>query len=411
MIVAILSAIVIIAYIISAVYLLIAHPTDTYVISQGTITQEDENVGYIIRDEKVEKNENYKNGIYAIATEGQRVAINEPIFRYYSDTEKQITTQINEINYKIQDILEKDKKVTSADIKAIENQIEAKIEKINTLNNYQEIIEYKKNIDTLISKKISFIGDVTENKEIKSLIKERNTLENKFKNNTEYQRAPKSGIVSYRIDGLEETLSPEKFNQLNEQYLENLELKTGQIISASNDGGKVIDNFKCYIAMTLNSKEAMEAKVNDKVKLRISNEDEEDAKIIQINEESGKRTIIFQVDRMTEDLINHRKISIDVIWWDVTGLKVPNQALTEENGLYYVTRNKAGVQAKILVKVKKQTDKYSIIESYKNEELQELGLSAQEIKNYKIVERPEQTEGEYKEGTIILKILNLYYIH
>ena len=383
MIVAILSAIVIIAYIISAVYLLIAHPTDTYIISQGTITQEDENVGYIIRDEKVEKIENYKNGIYAIATEGQRVAINEPIFRYYSDTEKQITTQINEINYKIQDILEKDKKVTSADIKAIENQIEAKIEKINTLNNYQEIIEYKKNIDTLISKKISFIGDATENKEIKSLIKERNTLENKFKNNTEYQRAPKSGIVSYRIDGLEETLSPEKFNQLNEQYLENLELKTGQIISASNDGGKVIDNFKCYIAMTLNSKEAMEAKVNDKVKLRISNEDEEDAKIIQINEESGKRTIIFQVDRMTEDLINHRKISIDVIWWDVTGLKVPNQALTEENGLYYVTRNKAGVQAKILVKVKKQTDKYSIIESYKNEELQELGLSAQEIKNYK----------------------------
>ena len=383
MIVAILSAIVIIAYVISAVYLLIVHPTDTYIISQGTITQEDENVGYIIRDEKVEKNENYKNGIYAIATEGQRVAINEPIFRYYSDTEKQITTQINEINYKIQDILEKDKKVTSADIKAIENQIEAKIEKINTLNNYQEIIEYKKNIDTLISKKISFIGDVTENKEIKSLIKERNTLENKFKNNTEYQRAPKSGIVSYRIDGLEETLSLEKFNQLNEQYLENLELKTGQIISASNDGGKVIDNFKCYIAMTLNSKEAMEAKVNDKVKLRISNEDEEDAKIIQINEESGKRTIIFQVDRMTEDLINHRKISIDVIWWDVTGLKVPNQALTEENGLYYVTRNKAGVQAKILVKVKKQTDKYSIIESYKNEELQELGLSAQEIKNYK----------------------------
>ena len=46
-------------------------------------------------------------------------------------------------------------------------------------------------------------------------------------------------------------------------------------------------------------------------------------------------------------------------------------------------RNKAGVQAKILVKIKKQTEKYSIIESYKNEELQELGLSAQEIRNYK----------------------------
>lgn len=382
-IIAILSAIVIIAYIIWAIYLLIVHPVDTYVISQGTISQEDEEVGYIIRDEKVQKSADYANGIYAIASEGQRVAIYEPIFRYYSDNEKEITTQMNELNYKIQDLLEQEKNVTSADIKAIENQIEEKIENINTLNNYQEISEYKKNIDTLISKKINFIGDVTENKEIKNLVKERNSLENNLKNGSEYQAAPMSGIVSYRVDGLEENLSPDKFDIINEQYLNSLDLKTGQIISASNECGKVIDNFKCYIAVTMNSKEAMEAEVNDIVQIRISNKEEEKAKIIQINEESGKRTIIFQINKMSEDLINHRKIVVDVIWWNVSGLKVPNQALTQENGLYYVIRNKAGVQSKILVKVKKQTDKYSIIESYKNEELQELGYSAQEIKNYK----------------------------
>lgn len=382
LILVIVSSLIIIAYIISAVYLLITHPTDTYIISQGTISQEDESVGYIIRDEEVKKSDNYQNGIYAIATEGQKVAINEPIFRYYSDSEKEINSQINDINYKIQELLENDKNKTSADIKAIEKQIENKIENINTLNNYQEINEYKKNIDTLIGKKINFIGDITENKEIKSLIKERSTLENKFKNNTEYQRAPKSGIVSYRVDGLEESFSPNDFNKFNEQYLNSFEINTGQIISASNECGKVIDNFKCYIATTMNSKEAMQAKVNDKVKIKISNE-EEDAKIIQINEESGKRTIIFQINKMTEALINHRKIAIEVIWWDVSGLKVPNQALTEENGLHYVTRNKAGIEAKILVKVKKQTDKYTIIESYKNEELQEMGMSIQDIRNYK----------------------------
>ena len=382
-IVAVLSGIIIISYIIYAIYLLIVHSTDTYIITQGTISQEDDGVGYIIRDEQVKKIDDYKNGIYTIASEGQRVAINEPIFRYYSDTEKQITDQITEINYKIQDLLEKDKSVTSADIKAIENQIENKVEDINTLNNYQEISEYKKNIDTLISKKINFIGDVTENKEIKKLIKERSELEKSFKNNSEYQKASRSGIVSYRVDGLEDVLTPNNLNNLNEDYLNKLDLKTGQIISASNECGKIIDNFKCYIAITMNSKEAMGAKVNDKVQIRISNNEENEAKIIQINEESGKRTIIFQMNKMTEDLIEHRKISVDVIWWNVSGLKVPNQALEQENGLYYVTRNRAGVQSKILVKVKKQTDKYSIIESYKNEELQELGLNAQEIKNNK----------------------------
>lgn len=387
--VVLISAIIIIAYICWAIYLLIVHPTDVYIINQGTISQEDETVGYIIRNEQVQKSENSTNGIYAIVSEGQKVAINEPIFRYYSNSEKDITAQMNDLNYKTQNLLEQENSDnnnnsnTSADIKAIESQIEAKISNLNTLNNYQEINEYKKNIDTLISKKIKFIGDITENKEIKNLVKERNELENKLKKGSEYQKAPMSGIVSYRVDGLESTLSPNNFNAINEQYLESLDLKTNQIISASNECGKVIDNFKCYIAVTMNSKEAMEAKTNDTVKIRIANTEEESAKIVQINEESGKRTIIFQINKMNDVLINHRKISVDVIWWDVSGLKVPNQALIQENGLYYVTRKKAGVQAKILVKVKKQADKYSIIEAYKNEELQELGYSAQDIRNYK----------------------------
>ena len=312
--VVLISAIIIIAYICWAIYLLIVHPTDVYIINQGTISQEDETVGYIIRNEQVQKSENSTNGIYAIVSEGQKVAINEPIFRYYSNSEKDITAQMNDLNYKIQNLLEQENSDnnnnsnTSADIKAIESQIEAKISNLNTLNNYQEINEYKKNIDTLISKKIKFIGDITENKEIKNLVKERNELENKLKKGSEYQKAPMSGIVSYRVDGLESTLSPDNFNAINEQYLESLDLKTNQIISASNECGKIIDNFKCYIAVTMNSKEAMEAKTNDTVKIRIANTEEESAKIVQINEESGKRTIIFQINKMNDVLINHRRI-------------------------------------------------------------------------------------------------------
>ena len=39
--------------------------------------------------------------------------------------------------------------------------------------------------------------------------------------------------------------------------------------------------------------------------------------------------------------------------------------------------------SKILVRVKKQTEKYSIVEPYTNEELKELGLTDKEINNYK----------------------------
>ena len=389
--IAIFSALIIITYMIWAIFLLVSRSSETYIVRQGTLTQEDEAVGYIIRDEKVEKGEDYENGIYEIATENQRVAVGDSIFRYYSDSEKKITEQVEEINKQIQEILEQENEVTSADIKAIESQIEEKIEHINTINNYQEIVEDKKNIDELISKKINFIGDVTENKDIKKLVKDRKALEEKLKSGSKYQKAQMSGIVSYRVDGLEETLTPEKFNDINEKLLNSLDIKTGEIISTSDECGKVIDNFKCYVVVTLNSKQAMEAKVNDSLKLRISNE-ETKAKIVQMNEENNKRTIIFQINKMTEDLIKHRKVLVDVIWWNDSGLKVPNSTLTKEGNLYYVVRNKAGVQNKILVKIIKQTENYSIIDSYTEQELQELGFSQQEIKNHKKITNYDEIE-------------------
>ena len=233
-IIAILSVVAVMIYAVSAVYLLIVNPTNTYVVKQGSLSEEEEANGYIIRDEIVVKEEDNKNGIYAIASEGQRVAVGESIFRYYSDSEKEIKTQISGLNYKIQELLAQDKSKPSADIKSIEKQIEEKIQKVNTLTNYQEVIENKKNIDNLITKKINFIADVTENKEIKSLIKERNLLENQLRSGTEYQVAPIGGIVSYRVDGVEEKLSIDKFNEITEKYLRDLDLKSGKIVTTSN---------------------------------------------------------------------------------------------------------------------------------------------------------------------------------
>lgn len=374
----------ILVYISYAVYLLIVNPKDTYIIKEGTISEEETEVGYIIRDEIVIKGENYENGIYSIVSEGEKVAKSDSIFRYYSDSEKEISTKITEIDYKIQGLLEQQENdLPSADIKAIESQIQDQIENIRTLNNYQEIKEYKSSIDSLISKKIKFIGDITENSEIKQLIKERTSYEEKLKNGAEYIKSPISGVVSYRVDGLEEKLSIDKFDNITEEYLEEIDLKTGQIIATSNESGKVIDNFKCYIAVTMDSEKAMEAQVGDKVQIRTSNKEEMKAEIAHINEESDKRTIIFKVNKMTEDLINHRKMAIDVIWWNKSGLKVPNQALIEENGLYYVLRNRAGIQTKVLVNVIGKNDKFSIITTYSVDELKEIGYDEKDIKNYK----------------------------
>ena len=376
-----------VAFIGYSIFLLVINPSDVYILTQGEIYSEDETVGYIIREENVMKDEQNTNGIHTIAAEGQKVAKNEYVFGYYKEDEKEITAKISELDHQIQEKLEQEKIKPSADVKVIENQIEEKINQVSKINNYQEIKEYKNSIDTLITKKINYIDELTEDNEIKKLIAERKKYEKQLNNEVTYKRAEISGVVSYRVDGLEEELSPSKFDSLTSDYLNSLGLKTGQTISSSNECGKIIDNFKCYIAIEMNNDMKEQAKVGSNVTLRISNIEEISAKIIQINEESGSNVVIFELNQMSSNLINHRKVAVDDIWWKQSGYKVPNQAIrTEEvdgNQLNYIVRNRSGVQSKMLVKIIRRTDKFSIISSYEAKELQKLGFDETDIRNDK----------------------------
>ena len=64
-------------------------------------------------------------------------------------------------------------------------------------------------------------------------------------------------------------------------------------------------------------------------------------------------------------------------------MKIPNDAIVEEDGLKYVVRNRAGYYSKILINVEKTNKKYSIVSNYDTDELTELGFSKTEITNMK----------------------------
>ena len=86
-----------------------------------------------------------------------------------------------------------------------------------------------------------------------------------------------------------------------------------------------------------------------------------------------------------DELLEYRKISIDVIWWKYSGLKVSNSALIEDDDKIYVEKNRANYTEKILVKVLRQNDTYSIVENYDEEELKQLGYSDEEISEGKSI--------------------------
>ena len=373
--------VLVLAYLVYAVYLLVKEPTDKVMVEKGTLYLEETDIGYVIRDEQVVKGDNYKNGMEQIKNEGEKTAKGESIYRYYSKNEENLKTQISELDKKIQESLEGQTGIFSSDIKMLENQLDEKIEILSKITDISKMIEYKKQINDIITKKAKLSGETSAaGTYLKQLYNQRAELENQLNSGAEYIKAPVSGIVSYRVDGLEETLTPNNFSTLNKNFLGNLNLKTGQLIATNDECGKIIDSSRCYIATISNSEKAKNAQLDDKVQVRLSNNKVIDAKIAYISQENEEEMlIILEINKQINELSNYRKISFDLIWWSDTGLKVPNKAIVEEDGLNYVVRNKAGNFEKILVKVKRKNDKYSIVSKYSTNELEKLGIDKDKI--------------------------------
>lgn len=385
----IIILIAILVYIIYMVYNLIIKPTDTFVIENGKISSEETVQGYIIRDETVLKGENYKNGLVQIKAEGEKVAKGEAVFRYLTVGEEKLKSQIKELDVKIQEAWEKEDNIFSSDIKIIEQQVENKLTDMYHVNDMQKIKEYKKDLNSYITKKAKIAGELSPSGSyLKDLINQRSEYENQLNSGSEYLTSTRSGVVSYRVDGLEDILTPSNFGNLSKKMLEDLHLKTGQIVSTSEESGKIIDNFSCYIACVLKSKnlEEKNANVGDSINIRLSNRKEVKAKIEYISKESDTEDlVVFKLENYTEELINYRKISFDIIWWDVSGWKVPNSAIKyETEDLAYVICKRAGYTDKVYVQILKSGDKYSIIKNYEtSNELIEKGVSENFVKNRK----------------------------
>lgn len=380
-----IAVLLIVMYMIYAVYLLVKQPTNKVTVDKGILYLEETNIGYVIRDEQVVKGDNYKNGMEHIKNEGEKTAKGDSIYRYYSKNEEELKKQISELDEKIQEALKGQKGTFSSDVKLLENQLDEKIELLSRTTDISKIEEYKKQITDIVTKKAKISGESSAaGSYLKQLYSQRTQLEEQLNSGAEYIKAPVSGIVSYKVDGLEETLTPNNFSVLSKEYLQNLKLKTGQLIATNDECGKVIDSSKCYIATISNSEETKKAKVDGKVKVRLSNNKTIDAKISYISQENEEETlIILEINNQIAELANYRKISFDLIWWSSTGLKVPNSAIVEENGVNYVVRNRAGYLDKIPVEVERKNEKYSIVSNYDTEELKELGFTTNQINSMK----------------------------
>lgn len=178
------------------------------VVEEGSLKYEESVEGYILRDEKVLQGENYKNGMVQIVSEGMRVPKNGDVFRYYSNGEEELLRRIDTLDDEINAEIESSGlTIFSTDITNLEIQIEKIVDSMYKINDLEELKDKNAELSTYISKKTKITGNLSPaDSHVKALIEQRNSLESQLSSSSEIIKSPTSGIVSYRVDGLEEVL-------------------------------------------------------------------------------------------------------------------------------------------------------------------------------------------------------------
>ena len=361
---------------VSTFFNFLKEPTPIFLIKKDTLSEEEIIEALILREEEV-ITDGSKRLLHQEVFEGEKVSKGMKIFRYYSNEESKQIDRIAKIDKEIQEhLIEQQDNINSPENTIIDSSIEAKLLELNSMNQQSRILSFEKSVNEEILQKAKIAGELSkEGSQIKKLLDEKKSIEERLTGESKIIYSPVAGTVSYRVDGFEENLNKNEFNKINKENLAKYDIKVGSIIPETKDKCKIVNNFENYLVVKSKSTHAMETEVGDKVKIRIANEDEVVAIVEAVND-AGKdgKIIVFKISVNTERLLQYRKIKVEIIWWEDQGLKVNNKAFTKDNDLSYIARKRGTIIEQILVKVIKETDEFSLIRNYTTEELNDMKL-------------------------------------
>ena len=349
-----------------------------YTVVSGDIEHSVETNLYVIKNETViDYDEN--QAITAIIEQGRRARENEVIATYQNDSYDEYQRQIAEIDKQIQ-ILVKDLPDTySADLINIENKILDYSNEVQGTTSYLKIQEYKTKLDELAYKKITVLANASpDSSAIRELLSQRENLENLSKTSDNTILTPISGVVTYKIDLLENTYD---FNDIESySYSDFDKLISAYDNNSNNDFGiKIVDNFKTYLLVKSQTGENDEyIKAGRNYKIRISDLENLviSATLVKNIKEGECNYSLFKIDNEVDALVDYRKLSCEVIWYTETGIAVPLNAIYKDEiqGYDYVLLVYGADYVRVPVEIISQSDSIALVENVEESEYKKYNL-------------------------------------
>ena len=369
------------------VYKFVFNEKVQYTVVSGYVEKVSENQGVVILDEEVVNTQN-DSAIIPIIEEGKRASKDEVVAKYKNAEYDEYLNKINDMDKQIETLI-KDLPVSySSDVSAIDQEISKLSVESMKITSYIKMQEYKKQIDELSKKKVTLLSELSPSgSKIRELTEQRQKYEDASNNLGSNIKASVGGIVSYKVDSLENSINIDNVLNSSIQDIENYYLSYLQN-NVSNFGIKMINNYEAYVVVKEARGENDEyISLNKRYKLRLvdNNYEEITGQVVVFLQDEQYNYVIFKVTDNIEKIYADRLISFEVVWKRVEDLAIPVKALkyNELKDYYYVIALKYGEYVELPVKLKISSDTVAIVSKYSSEEKEELSIDSKyDIKLY-----------------------------
>ena len=374
-------------------------PSDYVLAKNGRITNYEQDVAYVVREEQLIDISNNEGEIQTKIFDNNRAKKGDVIAYFVQEKSEEQTAELKDIDSKIQELMKDVQLEYIQDIKNVENNLESNLYSlIEDKKNIYDLNNKKKGIDELLEKKVKLIAESSsKGSELKQLVNQRIALEKEISKNKVGIKTDKAGLISYRVDGYENTFTPNAFSMITTDTLKSVKYSTDQLIPISSNQVKIINNFYAYLIVVSKSEESKALKLNDTVRYTIDNNfnNLSKATVDYIINEDDTRYIFIKTTDNIEKLAQYRKLSVKIVWWNYQGIKISKQAIFKDNIVSVdgknleldavLVQNVNGYSRKVWIKLENQVGDDAIVDNYEDSELESLGVPKNEINGRKIL--------------------------
>ncbi|TYP54908.1 HlyD family efflux transporter periplasmic adaptor subunit [Thermosediminibacter litoriperuensis] len=339
---------------------------DIYIAREETVEDFFTSEAVIVKNEKV-INSPAGGRLEVLVKAGERVRVNSPLFKVVTDVERKMSLDkdIGELEEKLNRLKEQSGSTLTIQIldKSIDD-IERKIREARSKGQADRVAALEKELLRLEGEKKEIIAE--NNEAVQILEKSLESQKKKLEEVEPVVLSPVAGIVSFNIDGYEDLLRSERLKCLDYEEIKGVVPR--QESAALSDNVKVnqavlkiVDNFSLYVIAQIPEGNFQPGRKYD---LRFPQLNiEVKADLIEICED--EQTGVFSIKEAPVELLELRKVNVEIVVLVHRGIGVPNSAVVNSNGQEGVFLFNKGELVFKPIRVVARDDNKTIVEGLK----------------------------------------------